>query len=90
MTQASVIFLSRIFCRRKVNALSWLPWQGEIKERIQDKAIEGLVMFALNRGEVCTCPSRAFIQEDIYDRFMERVCNALVLSSRAIRWRCPR
>ncbi|MGP8026133.1 MAG: aldehyde dehydrogenase [Acidocella sp.] len=38
-----------------------------------DKAIEGLVLFALNQGEVCTCPSRAFIQENIYDRFMERV-----------------
>ncbi|MDR3504720.1 MAG: aldehyde dehydrogenase family protein [Acidocella sp.] len=38
-----------------------------------DKAIEGLVLFALNQGEVCTCPSRAFIQESIYDRFMERV-----------------
>jgi len=37
-----------------------------------DKAIEGLVMFALNQGEVCTCPSRALIQESIYDRFMER------------------
>jgi len=38
-----------------------------------DKAVEGLVLFALNQGEVCTCPSRAFIQENIYDRFMERV-----------------
>jgi aldehyde dehydrogenase len=37
-----------------------------------DKAIEGFVMFALNQGEVCTCPSRALIQEDIYERFMER------------------
>ena len=37
-----------------------------------DKAIEGFVMFALNQGEVCTCPSRALIQELIYDRFMER------------------
>lgn len=37
-----------------------------------DKAIEGLVMFALNQGEVCTCPSRALIQENIYDQFMER------------------
>ncbi|GAB1583725.1 aldehyde dehydrogenase [Phyllobacterium phragmitis] len=37
-----------------------------------DKAIEGFVMFALNQGEVCTCPSRALIQEDIYDEFMER------------------
>ncbi|HWU01563.1 MAG TPA: aldehyde dehydrogenase, partial [Novosphingobium sp.] len=37
-----------------------------------DKAIEGFVMFALNQGEVCTCPSRALIQESIYDQFMER------------------
>ncbi|MUV38234.1 EPTC-inducible aldehyde dehydrogenase [Lentibacillus sp. JNUCC-1] len=37
-----------------------------------DKAVEGLVMFALNQGEVCTCPSRALVHEDIYDKFMER------------------
>jgi aldehyde dehydrogenase len=37
-----------------------------------DKAVEGLVLFALNQGEVCTCPSRALIQENIYDEFMER------------------
>ncbi len=37
-----------------------------------DKAVEGLVMFALNQGQVCTCPSRALIQESIYDRFMEK------------------
>ncbi|WP_411957321.1 aldehyde dehydrogenase [Paracoccus homiensis] len=37
-----------------------------------DKAIEGFVMFALNQGEVCTCPSRALIHESIYDRFMDR------------------
>ncbi|MFP3125141.1 aldehyde dehydrogenase family protein [Ectobacillus funiculus] len=37
-----------------------------------DKAIEGFVLFALNQGEVCTCPSRALIQESVYDRFMER------------------
>jgi aldehyde dehydrogenase len=37
-----------------------------------DKAIEGFVMFALNQGEVCTCPSRALIHEKVYDRFMER------------------
>lgn len=37
-----------------------------------DKAVEGLVMFALNQGEVCTCPSRALIHESIYDEFMER------------------
>ena len=37
-----------------------------------DKAIEGLVLFAFNQGEVCTCPSRALIQESIYDDFMTR------------------
>ncbi|MDG4887953.1 aldehyde dehydrogenase [Mesorhizobium sp. WSM4887] len=37
-----------------------------------DKAIEGFVMFALNQGEVCTCPSRALIHESIYDTFMEK------------------
>ncbi len=37
-----------------------------------DKAIEGLVLFAFNQGEVCTCPSRALIQENIYEQFMER------------------
>jgi len=38
-----------------------------------DKAIEGAVLFAFNQGEVCTCPSRILVQEDIYDAFMERV-----------------
>jgi aldehyde dehydrogenase len=37
-----------------------------------DKALEGFVMFAVNQGEVCTCPSRALVQESIYDKFMER------------------
>ena len=37
-----------------------------------DKSLEGFAMFALNQGEVCTCPSRALIQESIYDQFMER------------------
>jgi aldehyde dehydrogenase len=37
-----------------------------------DKALEGFAMFALNQGEVCTCPSRVLIEESIYDRFMER------------------
>jgi len=35
-----------------------------------DKALEGFAMFALNQGEVCTCPSRALVQESIYDPFM--------------------
>ena len=38
-----------------------------------DKAIEGMVLFAFNQGEVCTCPSRALIQESMYDRFIEKV-----------------
>ncbi len=38
-----------------------------------DKAIEGLVLYLVNQGEVCTCPSRALIQESIYDKFMARV-----------------
>lgn len=37
-----------------------------------DKCLEGFAMFALNQGEVCTCPSRALIHESIYDEFMER------------------
>jgi len=37
-----------------------------------DKCLEGFAMFALNQGEVCTCPSRALIQESIYEQFMER------------------
>jgi len=42
-----------------------------------DKAVEGLVLFAFNQGEVCTCPSRALIQEDIYDEFMKRCLKRL-------------
>jgi aldehyde dehydrogenase len=37
-----------------------------------DKALEGFTMFALNQGEVCTCPSRALVHESIYDAFMEK------------------
>jgi aldehyde dehydrogenase len=37
-----------------------------------DKAVEGLVLYAFNKGEVCTCPSRALIEESIYEPFMER------------------
>jgi len=46
-----------------------------------DKAVEGLVLYAFNKGEVCTCPSRALIEESIYDRFMERALERI----RAIR-----
>ncbi len=44
----------------------------EADDAFFDKALEGFTMFALNQGEVCTCPSRALIQESIYDRFMDR------------------
>ena len=37
-----------------------------------DKALEGFTLFAFNKGEVCTCPSRALIHESIFDRFIER------------------
>jgi aldehyde dehydrogenase len=37
-----------------------------------DKTLEGFTMFALNQGEVCTCPSRALVQRSIYDKFMEK------------------
>ena len=45
---------------------------GAADDDFFDKAIEGLVLFAFNQGEVCTCPSRALIHESLYDRFMER------------------
>lgn len=40
------------------------------RDAFYDKALEGFTMFALNQGEVCTCPSRALIQSSIYDRFL--------------------
>ena len=40
-------------------------------DNFQDKALEGFTMFALNQGEVCTCPSRSLIQADIHDEFLE-------------------
>jgi aldehyde dehydrogenase len=46
---------------------------AEADDDFLDKAVEGLVLFAFNQGEVCTCPSRALIQESIYDKFMARV-----------------
>ena len=45
----------------------------EHEDEFLDKAVEGLVLFAFNQGEVCTCPSRALIQESIYDKFIEKV-----------------
>lgn len=46
---------------------------GDADDSYFDKAVEGAVMFALNQGEVCTCPSRILVHEDIYEKFMERV-----------------
>ncbi|HHU39655.1 MAG TPA: aldehyde dehydrogenase [Propionibacterium sp.] len=43
---------------------------AEKKDAFYDKALEGFAFFALNNGEVCTCPSRALIQESIYDEFL--------------------
>ena len=42
------------------------------QDAFYDKALEGFAMFALNQGEVCTCPSRALIQGGIYDEFLEQ------------------
>lgn len=41
------------------------------KDSFYDKALEGFAMFGLNQGEVCTCPSRALVQESIFDEFVE-------------------
>ncbi|TQR61101.1 aldehyde dehydrogenase family protein [Campylobacter troglodytis] len=46
---------------------------ADFEDEFFDKSIEGLVLFAFNQGEVCTCPSRALISEKIYDKFMDRV-----------------
>ncbi|MDX2257679.1 MAG: aldehyde dehydrogenase [Hyphomicrobiaceae bacterium] len=45
---------------------------AEADDAFFDKALEGFAMFALNQGEVCTCPSRALVHESIYERFMDR------------------
>ena len=44
----------------------------DAEDEFFDKAVEGFVLFAFNQGEVCTCPSRALIQESIFERFMQR------------------
>jgi aldehyde dehydrogenase len=50
---------------------------ADADDALFDKAIEGLVLFAFNQGEVCTCPSRALIQESIYDKFMARALDRI-------------
>ncbi len=51
----------------------FMPSIADADDEFFDKCIEGAVMFALNQGEVCTCPSRILVHESVYDRFMERV-----------------
>jgi len=53
-------------------------------DNFQDKALEGFTMFALNQGEVCTCPSRSLIQADIHDEFLELAA----IRTKAIRQGC--
>ncbi|MFK4598119.1 aldehyde dehydrogenase [Streptomyces pristinaespiralis] len=50
----------------------FLPDVTAADDEYLDKAVEGFVMFALNQGEVCTCPSRALIHSAVYDEFMAR------------------
>ncbi|VAW13388.1 Aldehyde dehydrogenase [hydrothermal vent metagenome] len=51
----------------------FMPSIADKDDDFFDKCIEGAVMFAVNQGEACTCPSRLFVHEDIYDKFMGRV-----------------
>ncbi|MFM6983549.1 MAG: aldehyde dehydrogenase family protein [Chitinophagaceae bacterium] len=51
----------------------FFPSVADEDDAFFDKAIEGAVLFALNQGEVCTCPSRILVHESIYDKFMARV-----------------
>lgn len=51
----------------------FFPSVADADDEFFDKAVEGAVLFALNQGEVCTCPSRILVHESIYDKFMERV-----------------
>lgn len=59
----------------------FFPSIADHDDEFFDKAIEGAVLFALNQGEVCTCPSRILVHESIYDQFIKRVIertNAIV------------
>jgi aldehyde dehydrogenase len=43
---------------------------AEKNDKFYDKALEGITLYAFNSGEVCTCPSRALVQDSFYDTFM--------------------
>ncbi len=51
----------------------FFPSVADADDEFFDKAVEGAVLFALNQGEVCTCPSRILVHESIYDKFIKRV-----------------
>ncbi len=51
----------------------FMPSIADEDDEFFDKCVEGAVMFALNQGEVCTCPSRILVHESIYEKFMSRV-----------------
>ena len=51
----------------------FFPSVADEDDEFFDKAVEGAVLFALNQGEICTCPSRILVHERIYDKFMARV-----------------
>ncbi|MFN8243079.1 MAG: aldehyde dehydrogenase family protein [Ferruginibacter sp.] len=51
----------------------FFPSVAEADDEFFDKAVEGAVLFAVNQGEVCTCPSRILVHESIYEKFMSRV-----------------
>lgn len=51
----------------------FFPSVADADDDFFDKAVEGAVLFALNQGEVCTCPSRILVHESIYDVFMKKV-----------------
>ena len=51
----------------------FFPSVADADDAFFDKAVEGAVLFALNQGEVCTCPSRILVHESIYDKFMTKV-----------------
>lgn len=57
----------------------------DYEDEFFEKAVEGLVLFAFNQGEVCTCPSRALIHEKIYDKFMAKVLEKI----KAIKYGSP-
>jgi aldehyde dehydrogenase len=44
----------------------------DAEDEFLDKALEGFALFAFNKGEVCTCPSRALIQDSIFEKFLDR------------------